>query len=85
VLDNSRYNSHNQTKDAFFYLFECEPDPQAAHGLFDSAFAWARGRGLNRILGPRGFTALDGLGLLVKDSSCALHSDFHIILHIMWN
>jgi hypothetical protein len=66
VLDNSRYNIHNQTKDAFFYLFECDPDPQAAQLLFDSAFAWARERGLNRVLGPRGFTALDGLGLLVK-------------------
>jgi hypothetical protein len=66
VLDNNRYNIHNQTKDAFFYLFECDPDPQAAQLLFDSAFAWARKRGLNRVLGPRGFTALDGLGLLVK-------------------
>jgi hypothetical protein len=66
VLDNSRYNAHNQARDAFFYLFECDPDPQAAHDLFESAFAWARDRGLDRILGPKGFTALDGLGLLVN-------------------
>ena len=66
VLDNRHYNNHNHTKSAFFYLFECEPDPEAACGLFDSAFAWAHSRGLDKIIGPKGFTALDGLGLLVK-------------------
>ncbi len=66
VLDNQRYNNYNHTKDAFFYLFECNPHPQAAQALFDSAFTWARRRGLNRIVGPKGFTPLDGLGLLVK-------------------
>jgi hypothetical protein len=66
VLDNRRYNEYNHEKTAFFYLFECEPDLDTARGLFDSAFTWTRGRGLDRILGPKGFTALDGLGLLVK-------------------
>jgi hypothetical protein len=66
VLDNRRYNDYNHANDAFFYLFECHADPQAAHGLFEAASAWARARGLERLLGPRGFTALDGLGLLVK-------------------
>jgi hypothetical protein len=66
VLDNRRYNDYNHAKTAFFYLFECNPDPEAARGLFESAFDWARGRGLDRMVGPKGFTALDGLGLLVK-------------------
>jgi hypothetical protein len=66
VLDNHLYNEHNHEKTAFFYLFECEPDLEAARGLFESACDWARARGLERMLGPRGFTALDGLGLLVK-------------------
>jgi hypothetical protein len=66
VLDNRRYNDFNHAKTAFFTLFECEPDPQAAQGLFDSGFAWARARGLDRMTGPKGFTPLDGLGLLVK-------------------
>ena len=30
------------------------------------ASSWARSRGLKRIFGPKGFTALDGMGLLVK-------------------
>jgi hypothetical protein len=66
VLDNRLYNEHNQEKTAFFYLFECEPDSDSATRLFESAFDWARLRGLDKILGPKGFTALDGLGLLVK-------------------
>lgn len=66
VLDNRPYNEHNREKTAFFYLFESVPDPEAGRGLFEAAFAWARARGLEQILGPKGFTALDGLGLLVK-------------------
>ncbi len=66
VLDNRRYNDFNRERTAFFYLFECEDDRPAAQALFEAAFEWARARGLNQIVGPRGFTALDGLGLLVK-------------------
>ena len=66
VLDNRLYNDYNHEKTAFFYLFECENNLAAARGLFTLAFDWARRRGLNKIFGPKGFTALDGLGLLVK-------------------
>jgi GNAT superfamily N-acetyltransferase len=66
VLDNRRHNEYNRTKTAFFYLFECEHNKEAATGLFNHAFDWARSRGLNKIVGPRGFTPMDGLGLLVK-------------------
>jgi hypothetical protein len=66
VMDNRLYNEYNRARTAFFYLFECEDDPNAAAGLFEAAFAWARARGLNKIFGPKGFTALDGFGLLVK-------------------
>jgi hypothetical protein len=66
VLDNRRYNDYNHAKVAFFYMFECDPDPHVSGGLFEAACKWARGRGLEKILGPKGFTALDGLGMLVK-------------------
>ena len=66
VLDNRHYNEYNHEKTAFFFLFECERDSEAAVGLFDQAFEWACARGLNKMLGPKGFSALDGLGLLVK-------------------
>ena len=66
VLDNRHYNDFNHERTAFFYLFECEPDAEAAAGLFEAAAGWAKGRGLDRLWGPKGFTALDGMGLLVK-------------------
>ena len=66
VLDNRRFNEFNKTRTAFFYLFECENDLEAATGLFHCAFEWARSRGLTEIIGPKGFTPLDGFGLLVR-------------------
>ena len=66
VLDNHRYNEFNNETTAFFYLFECENNTDAATGLFNAAFDWARLRGLTSIIGPKGFTPLDGFGLLVK-------------------
>jgi len=66
VLDNRRYNEFNKTKTAFFYLFESENSQKAATALFNCACDWARSRGLDKIVGPKGFTPLDGFGLLVK-------------------
>jgi hypothetical protein len=66
VLDNRLYNEYNHEETAFFYLFECEDNPAASQGLFDAAFEWARALGLIKIMGPKGFTVLDGFGLLVK-------------------
>lgn len=66
VLDNRPYNEYNKEFTAFFYLFECENNPEAAQELFNAGFEWARSRGLTRILGPKGFTPMDGFGLLVK-------------------
>lgn len=66
VLDNRHYNEYNREQTAFFYLFEVEDDREVAQGLFDAAAGWARRRGLRRMYGPKGFTALDGMGLLVE-------------------
>jgi hypothetical protein len=66
VIDNRLYNEYNNEETAFFYLFECEYDQQAANALFDSAIEWARACGLTKMLGPKGFTVMEGFGLLVK-------------------
>ncbi|MCJ7723726.1 MAG: hypothetical protein MUP03_06300, partial [Anaerolineales bacterium] len=66
ILNNRRYNEYNREQTAFFYLFECENDVEAAGLLFRAAFDWARQQGLNKIVGPKGFTPLDGGGILVK-------------------
>ncbi len=66
TLDNRIYNKYNQKKTAFFYLFECEDNLAASQALFEAAFDWARARGLEEILGPKGFTVLEGFGLLIQ-------------------
>jgi len=66
VLVNTRFNAYHHAQQAQFYLFECEDDQEAANALFEQVFAWARARGLNKVVGPKGFGALDGYGLLVE-------------------
>ncbi len=65
-LNNSRYNAYNNELTAFFHLFESENIPEASNMIFEAAADWARDQGLRRIVGPKGFTPLDGLGLLVE-------------------
>ena len=65
IINNHKYNGFNRESTAFFYLFECIDKEEIALGLFDSAIRWAMKRGLNKIIGPKGFTVFDGLGLLV--------------------
>jgi hypothetical protein len=66
ALENKRFNDYHKTTQATFYLFECEDDQEAANGLFERAIDWAKNRGLNRIVGPKGFGALDGYGILER-------------------
>ena len=66
ILNHKKWNEYNQEHTAFFYLFENENDVAVARTLFDAGFAWARTHGLDRIIGPKGFTVFDGIGMLAK-------------------
>ncbi len=66
ILDNENFNNFNNERTAFFTLFESLNDLDTSNTLFSAGFDWARKRGLNKVKGPQGFTALDGLGLLVN-------------------
>jgi GNAT superfamily N-acetyltransferase len=66
ALENRRFNAYHKTRQAQFYLFESENDPETASALFERVFEWARARGLERVVGPKGFGPLDGYGLLVE-------------------
>ena len=65
VLENRRYNRTHDVHTAQFYFFECEEDFSAAEALFEQAGDWARRRGLDTLVGPKGFAPLDGYGFLV--------------------
>ena len=66
VLDNARYNRYTDEHTAFFYHFDVVDDRDVSRALFDAAFDWARGRGLDLLWGPKGFMAADGQGLLIE-------------------
>lgn len=65
AIENRPYNEYHQTRQAQFYLFECVDDFEVATALFDRAASWARDRGLDTLVGPKGFGPLEGYGLLV--------------------
>ncbi len=66
ALENKPFNRYHQVKDAEFYFFECVNDAQVASRLFDAVMDWARKRGLNRLVGPKGMSPFDGYGILVE-------------------
>jgi GNAT superfamily N-acetyltransferase len=65
ALENRAYNDYHDTNIANFYLFECVDDPKVAEALFERVADWAKNRGLDTLIGPKGFGVLDGYGLLV--------------------
>ena len=66
VMEHKPFNAYHNTKKAAFTLFESINDQEVANLLFERAFEWARARGLNEVVGPKGFCSFDGYGILVK-------------------
>jgi len=65
AIENKPFNKYHNTKKADFYFFDCEDDAEVAEKLFDTVFEWAKARGLDTVMGPKGMGPLDGYGLLV--------------------
>ncbi|MHC5078528.1 MAG: hypothetical protein ACYTHN_05890 [Planctomycetota bacterium] len=66
VAENRRFNQTQGRRTAVFDHFEVFEDLEAARGLLEAAGQWARERGLNELIGPRGFLPGEGLGWLVE-------------------
>jgi len=66
ALENKPFNVYHDAKDAEFYLFESVDDQEVANALFETVFEWARARGLNKLVGPKGFGPLDGYGIQIE-------------------
>ncbi|MBX2996888.1 MAG: hypothetical protein KF893_00145 [Caldilineaceae bacterium] len=66
AIENRRFNQFHGSRKAQFFFFESEDDQAVADTLFGRLFEWAHGRGLDTIIGPKGFGPLDGYGLLVE-------------------
>ena len=66
ALENKSFNQYRNAKDAEFYFFESIDDQEIANALFGAVFDWAKSRGLERLVGPKGMGPLDGYGVLIE-------------------
>jgi len=69
LLEPKKFNVHRNRKDARFYFIDFIDDETVVQAIADFAEQWARSRGLNRLIGPQGFSAFTGAGILVKGFS----------------
>jgi GNAT superfamily N-acetyltransferase len=64
--ENKLFNEYHKTRNAQFYFFDTIDDLEVAKMLFEAAFDWARKRGLDTMIGPKGLSPFDGYGILVE-------------------
>lgn len=60
MLENRNFNNYHHSKSAFFGYFEVIEDIAVARALLATAKEWAKARGLDHIIGPRGVVGIDG-------------------------
>ena len=65
-LINKKLNEVNKMKQLRFTRWDVIDDFEVSKALFDAVFAWGKGKGMNQVIGPIGFSDLDKQGLLVE-------------------
>lgn len=63
---NTRHNEAHQEKTARFFNLDCVNDTAVSHSLIHFIEQWARGKGMNRLIGPFGFSDKDPQGLQIE-------------------
>ena len=66
AADNKPFNDYHKTRKAHFYAFDSIDDLEVARALFDAAIGWAKERGLDTMIGPKGLSPFDGYGIQVE-------------------
>jgi len=84
---NKRCNELQNEKTARFGYLECFEDQEVAHALLDYVEDWARNKGMNKIVGPMGFTDQDAEGFLVEgfenEPTIATYYNFEYMIHFL--
>jgi GNAT superfamily N-acetyltransferase len=63
---NYRYIEHWNKKDARFCWFDVIDNLEVTRALFEGVERWASEKGMNRLVGPMGFTTFERQGMLVS-------------------
>lgn len=66
AMINKQVNESSGKKMCRFGFFDFIDDPEVSGALLDAAEDWARKKGMDKLVGPLGFTDLDREGLLVE-------------------
>jgi hypothetical protein len=61
-MDNRRFNAHRRLNTAHFGYLEVVDRVDACQALLEAAVDWARAKGLDGLIGPRGLSASAGGG-----------------------
>ena len=75
---NRKHNEMFSTKNARFSFLDCYNDPEVSHALVRDIEEWGKSKGMDKIVGPFGFSDRDVQGLLIEgfnyepvvDSAC---------------
>jgi hypothetical protein len=63
---NRPFNDYHKTRKAHFHAFDSINDLEVAGTLFDAAFDWARAKGADTLIGPKGLSPFDGYGIQIE-------------------
>ena len=63
---NHQYIEQWNKKDARFCWFDTIDDPEVSRILFERIEKWAADKGMERVVGPMGFTTFERQGILIK-------------------
>lgn len=66
TLINHRYNEIKKEKNGRFSFMECYNDREVFHALITKAEEWVRNRGMEKIVGPMGFSDKDPQGFQIE-------------------
>lgn len=86
---NHRYNDSHQEKIGRFAYLECWEDQEVAHVLLEYVENWAKQRGMNKIVGPLGFSDQDPEGYLIEGfehrATLATYYNFEYMIDLLKN
>jgi hypothetical protein len=63
---NKKYNEQHGLKNVSFFNLDCRDDLAIAHALIGFIEEWGKNRGMNKIVGPYGFSDKDPQGLQIE-------------------
>ncbi|MFN8336954.1 MAG: hypothetical protein U0U09_17615 [Cyclobacteriaceae bacterium] len=63
---NHKYNREHQEQTGRFFALDCINNQQVAHALIEYIERWAKNKGMNKLIGPYGFSDKDPQGLQIE-------------------